>query len=576
MHPPFVMEKSGHGMLLFIPEQILTIDKKYITGLLAAFILMYIVPLGVRPMLTPDEFRYGEIPREMIATGDWVVPHLNGLRYFEKPALGYWLNAASLLVFGENAFAVRFSSALSIGLSALLVWFLVRKMKRDDGLGLFAAAIFMTCGLVYGIGTFATLDAMTTLFLTGSLVFFLLAQGIPKFNRAKVLYLILFGAFCGLTFLTKGFLAFVVPGLAIVSFLAWEKRWKDMILLPWIPLAAALLVILPWAFAVHQREPDFWHYFIIEEHWNRFFGKSEGQHHEPFWYFIPVLAAGWLPWLLLVPAALYFCRDKLKGWFKEDKLFRFCLCAAVVPFIFFSLCSGKLGTYILPCFPFIAILTAYLLRDFLTATAAAKYYRIHLKTLIIVLIVGLCGFAAAQIVAEAGVYEGLYRADETAEWIMGIIGGIIAVAFLYLALRGGDWRHRAACLTAFAVPLFMLSMLAAPMRFFEGKAQGVILKKIAAQIPPDATVIAHRNIIHATCWELKRHDIYLLGSPGELDYGLKYPEAKGRFVENYARANKMIKDRTGKVAVLQRGNFREGVPAAETEFYDHELMISIY
>jgi len=92
---------------------------------IAFFVLVYFVPLGVRPMVGPDEFRYAEIPREMLATGDWVVPHLDGLRYFEKPVLGYWLNAASIAVFGENAFAIRFFSSVAAGVSALCVFLLL-------------------------------------------------------------------------------------------------------------------------------------------------------------------------------------------------------------------------------------------------------------------------------------------------------------------------------------------------------------------------------------------------------------------------------------------------------------------
>ena len=76
-----------------------------------AYIVIYLLPLGLRPLSTPDETRYGEIPREMIQTGDWAVPHLVGLRYFEKPPLGYWLNAISISVFGENNFAIRLPTA---------------------------------------------------------------------------------------------------------------------------------------------------------------------------------------------------------------------------------------------------------------------------------------------------------------------------------------------------------------------------------------------------------------------------------------------------------------------------------
>ena len=91
--------------------------------LCALFVLLYLAFLGMRPMMIPDEVRYGEIPREMIATGNWIVPRLNGLLYFEKPPFGHWMNALSLMIFGETPFAVRFASSISAGASACLVFF---------------------------------------------------------------------------------------------------------------------------------------------------------------------------------------------------------------------------------------------------------------------------------------------------------------------------------------------------------------------------------------------------------------------------------------------------------------------
>jgi 4-amino-4-deoxy-L-arabinose transferase len=84
-------------------------------ALLLFFLLAYLLPLGARDLVLPDETRYAEIPREMIAGGDWIVPRLNGLRYFEKPVLGDWVHAAGQLVFGENNFAVRLPSAPAVG-----------------------------------------------------------------------------------------------------------------------------------------------------------------------------------------------------------------------------------------------------------------------------------------------------------------------------------------------------------------------------------------------------------------------------------------------------------------------------
>lgn len=200
--------------------------------LAALYLVMYILPLGVRPLAVPDETRYAEIPREMIASGQWAVPHLNGLRYFEKPVLGYWVHAGSLLLFGQNNFAVRLPSALSVGLSALLVYLLTLSALRPERTGAaenpdsaapwsagLAALIFLTSGMVPGIGTFAVLDSLFAFFLTACVAaLFLALEAPPRSTREKRL-LTLTGLACGLAFLTKGLLAGVLLGLIMTAFL---------------------------------------------------------------------------------------------------------------------------------------------------------------------------------------------------------------------------------------------------------------------------------------------------------------------------------------------------------------------
>merc|ERR1711965_646449 len=103
------------------------LDRLALLTVIAVFIGIFIVPLGLRPMVMPDEGRYGVIPAEMIETGEWIVPHLMGVRYFEKPVLGYWMTAAAFLGFGENSFALRLPAALSTGLAAGMVLLFVRR-----------------------------------------------------------------------------------------------------------------------------------------------------------------------------------------------------------------------------------------------------------------------------------------------------------------------------------------------------------------------------------------------------------------------------------------------------------------
>ncbi|HEJ83636.1 MAG TPA: phospholipid carrier-dependent glycosyltransferase, partial [Desulfobacteraceae bacterium] len=334
--------------------------RKHSLAVISLFLILYILPLGWRPLAIPDETRYAEIPREMIASGDWVVPRLNGLKYFEKPALGYWLNALSIMVFGENPFAVRLPSALSAGMTAMILFFLMRRFGTRAEAAPLGAAAYLTALLVLALGTISILDSMLTLFLTGAMAsfFFACQEGHPLKRSG---FLALFGAFCGLAFLMKGFLAFAVPGIAIVPFLVWERRLKELFRILWIPLLALLLVTLPWGILIHLKEGDFWNYFFWTEHIRRFISPVPGQHPKPFWYFLPILAGGALPWLFLVPAAF---SETTAGLGRRDPLVRFAVCWFLFPFLFFSACSGKLIPYILPCFPPFIMIIAMGLADY--------------------------------------------------------------------------------------------------------------------------------------------------------------------------------------------------------------------
>src|SRR5204862_2985621 len=223
-----------------------------------------------------DEARYAEIPRELLASGDWIVPRLDGLRYFEKPVMGYWLTALSIRAFGETPFGVRFSSAAAAGMTTFLIYWLVRRETGDLAAAACACLVYLTSVLVVVVGTTNLLDTMFTAFATSSIVF-LVAGYRARTPRGRMAFLTLVGLSFAMAFMTKGFIAFAVPALAIVPFVLWDGRGRHLLQLTAWPTAVAGIVISPWALAIHRREPDFWRYFFWEEHIHRFF-SHEAQH----------------------------------------------------------------------------------------------------------------------------------------------------------------------------------------------------------------------------------------------------------------------------------------------------------
>ncbi|MFH1951334.1 MAG: phospholipid carrier-dependent glycosyltransferase [Pseudomonadota bacterium] len=542
--------------------------RKYSVAVIILFLFLYILPLGVRPLAIPDETRYAEIPREMIASGNWVVPHLNGLRYFEKPVLGYWLNALSITLFGENAFAIRLTSALAAGISALMVFFLIRRFGGGSQVGVLAAAVYLVCPLVLALGVLNILDSMLSMFLTGAMTSFFYAHK-QEATSKRVVFLALFGVFCGLAFLMKGFLAFAVPLLTIVPFMLWERRFKGLIKILWVPVLMVLLVTLPWCIMIHLRESDFWNYFFWTEHIKRFISPDPGQHPKPFWYFIPVLAGVASPWLFLLPAILSGAKGVVH---RRDSLIRFAVCWLLFPFLFFSACSGKLIPYILPCFPPLVIIITIGLTKYLE-TGKKKAFTIGASFFAGVMVL----LAVALVVSQTTDILGpkAYDLSQTWEWVVAAAGFLIwGVVAFFPAMVSASRKG----LVLYAIAPFMLlfaAHFAFPDHVMEERAPENLLLRNRDRVHPETMVVTGDHLVHAVCWFYKRDNVYLLETGGELSYGLERDHSNPSRLLTIKELREIIKRSSGKhriVLFLKMKHYlkkRDQLPKPEYEDVDN-------
>lgn len=495
-----------------------TTSKSFV--LLLLFILYYLLPLEFRHLWQPDETRYAEISREMLQNGNWITPHFFDSRYFEKPIAGYWFNTVGQAIFGHNNFSVRIGSVFSTTISALLVYWLGRRIFGDRSVALTASIIFLTSLLVYGVGTYAVLDPMLSLWMVSAMCCFWFASEAVTVQQRVVRYLLL-GLACGMGFMTKGFLALAVPVLAILPWAVWHHRLRELLIYGPLAVLSAALLSAPWAMAIHLQQPDFWHYFFWVEHIQRF-AESDAQHKAPFWYYLPIIIAGTLPWLALLPGALR------KGWQERQHSSGglYLLSWVVLPFLFFSVAKGKLPTYLLPIFaPLALLMAAY------GCELAKKGSRIlRVNGWINVGFGGICIIVLMLVLAPWGLsHRPLYSSHQMLALGMATIsfaGWALAGAF---SLKAGGRRWLAAALCPLALALCVGEAI--PESVQNTKQPQIFISSIKDKLADSRFILSDNSGVSAAmAWELQRSDIVAYDKKGELTYGLSYPDAAARYV----------------------------------------------
>jgi 4-amino-4-deoxy-L-arabinose transferase-like glycosyltransferase len=516
-------------------------------ALAALLVAVWLAALAGRPLFNPDEGRYAEIPREMLSGGDWVIPHLNGLDYIEKPPLQYWATAVMYSLFGVSEFSARLYTALTALGTVALIGVLAARIGGGDA-GWRAAAVLSGMLMVVILGQLVTLDMSLTFYMTVSLTGFLLAQR-PEEAGSKWMLMAWIGAALGV--LTKGLVAAAIPAAVLVIYslctrdvAPWRKlRWS------WgLPLFLGLTV--PWHWLAAARLNDFLHFFFVHEHFARYLTKVADRE-EPWWFFGMVFLIGTIPWTVPALRVVFggWRGRASKGQFSPTFfLWIWVLFVAV----FFSLSDSKLMPYILPAMPALAVLIAML--------PIATLKRDFLITSILTAIAGL-GLLVASFHLPA-----LIPASANSPYFLLLAKPVREVAALLVVSGAFVWAQGARDATRAGVFLGVGWCLAGLLLLRTATLLAPVYSGIdlANAVPPadrDAPLYSVRTYDQSLTFYLQR-TVTLVGYRGELDYGLRRaPDGEIADVDEFLR---LWDSQTRAYAVMDKrtfDNFKErGVP----------------
>lgn len=417
--------------------------------LIVLFAVIYLALTALRPLANPDEGRYTAIPREMLASGEWILPHLNGFLYFYKPPLVYWMEAGAIALFGDNLVGLRLVPAF-FGILGIVATYLFARRIYGRMTGLLSAIVLGSC-LVYAmLSQIILLDMGVAAFICAGLFAFFAAL-LEERSKAKRDWLFCAGmALTALALMCKGLIAIVIPGGILFFWILLLNQWYRLKGQAWIAGIITFLVIaLPWHIAAWRSSEHWFDFYVIHEHFLRYTSDVSSRS-EPFWFFFALFPVGLVPWVLFLPQAW---ADALRGAWRnrKERSVEWAMTIWIVfVLVFFSISKSKLIPYVLPIYPALAILVGRYL------TLALREDRIGLRR-------GIWMYAGLGVgVAIAMPIVALVRAGHTAQgaWIwltvMAIAGIIAALATAHYAYRH---QTREALLAMIATQLLILFVL---------------------------------------------------------------------------------------------------------------------
>lgn len=480
-----------------------------------AIFYLYLAHLGAYHLMDPDEGRYNQIPREMILSGDFITPHLNGVEYFEKPAFQYWFTAIMMKIFGFSEFTGRILPALS-GIGCVALAGFLGTMMHSRKVGLLASAILATSCLNLVVASINILDMALTLFMTSCMVFFY------AFERTeKKKWLIAFYIAMGFGVLTKGLVAIILPFGILFWYVIFTKRPRLFLKLFYLPgILAFLIVTVPWFYLVCQANHDFFYFFFIREHFLRFTTKMHDRF-QPWWFFMPFVIIGMLPWTGFL-VSLFSKRGVIRQTTSERNRFDiiYLLLWFFIIFIFYSISDSKLVPYIMPCWMPLAILIAASIKRFEVTNSWLSHSFFINSFLSLAFVFALVGYVLSsnyltidEFIAEGGLL--------TASLFIGTIASI----FVWLKTKRFRCTVSVLCIMGF---FFGLGLHDVQEQVHNNQSAYYVSQKINELQPQDALIVNYGDFYHGVPYYTNQR-VALADFKGELEFGSTHPSGAGWF-----------------------------------------------
>lgn len=501
--------------------------------------LLFGATLGKYPLHSPDGARYAEIPREMVVSGDYTTPRLNGVKYFEKPPLFYWLQAASIKIFGANDLAVSLANALLALGSALLIYLIGRKIYgRLEGI--LASYMFATSVLVFALTRVVTLDVALTFFITMTLGGFLIGAQTPANTGCRRAYFYLAYAGAALAVMTKGLVGMLFPSMIILFWVVIFNKWRELkYYYCFSGILIFCLIAVPWHILVQLKNPEFFDFYVIKQHFLRYL-TNYAIRTKPWWFLPITLLAGLYPWSVFLPQAVI---SKKEQYLQQSSFF---LIWALAIYAFYTFSDSQLMPYILPVLPPLTLLIGNYLAPYLQSNnqkGVSIGFWVFFVTNILLGIGAISAIFMLDFSEQSITKNNLYMA---AVWV--ILGAIVSI----ITYRR---KNLAAGFIAMTISMSGLLLYLSPVITIIGNQSVKPLINVLKQnLQPGDEVVCYKIYPQELPFYLQRR-ITVADYVGELEFGTKQEDTSFWMINEQELARRLKSNKC--MYVITKNNYHE-------------------